>query len=87
VSRSSIDLSYIRDSSQNASLIWAGYPGEAGGSAIASIIFGQYNPAARLPITFYPASYLDEVSMFNMRMRPSDVSPGRSYKLYTASTF
>ncbi len=83
MSGSSIDLSYIRDSSQCASLIWAGYPGQSGGSAIASIVFGQYNPAGRLPITFYPASYVDAVSMFDMSMRPSSTSPGRTYKFYT----
>jgi beta-D-xylosidase 4 len=83
MSGSSIDLSYIRDSSQCASLIWAGYPGQSGGTAIATIIFGQYNPAGRLPITFYPASYINEVSMFDMSMRPSPTNPGRTYKFYT----
>lgn len=83
MSGSSIDLSYIRDSPQCASLIWAGYPGQAGGSAIASVVFGQYNPAGRLPITFYPASYVNEVSMFDMSMRPSSTNPGRTYKFYT----
>ncbi len=70
MSGSGLDLSYIRDSPNFASLIWAGYPGQAGGSAIASVVFGQYNPAGRLPITFYPASYVDAVSMFDMGMRP-----------------
>lgn len=29
------------------------YPGEAGGDALADVIFGDYNPAGRLPVTFY----------------------------------
>ena len=30
--------------------VW--YPGEEGGTAVAEILFGDYNPAGRLPITF-----------------------------------
>ncbi|MFC1725401.1 glycoside hydrolase family 3 C-terminal domain-containing protein, partial [candidate division KSB1 bacterium] len=33
-------------------VVEAWYPGEAGGSAVADVIFGDYNPAGRLPITF-----------------------------------
>ncbi len=83
MSGSSLDLSFIRDSPQYASLIWAGYPGQSGGLAIANVVFGQYNPGGRLPITFYPASYVDQVSMFDMSMRPSSTNPGRTYKFYT----
>jgi beta-D-xylosidase 4 len=66
-----------------SSLIWMGYAGQSGSLAVATVIFGQYNPGGRLPITFYPASYVDAVSMFDMRMRPSATNPGRTYKFYT----
>jgi beta-glucosidase len=37
-------------------IIQAFYPGAEGGSAIASLIFGEFNPAGRLPVTFYQSS-------------------------------
>ena len=83
MSGNGVDLTYIRDSSLYGSLIWMGYSGQSGGLAIANVIFGQYNPAGRLPMTIYPASYVNLVSMFDMQMRPSGTSPGRTYKFYT----
>jgi hypothetical protein len=46
-------------------------------------MLGQYNPGGRLPVTYYPASYVDAVSMTDMQMRPSSKNPGRTYKFYT----
>jgi beta-D-xylosidase 4 len=78
-----LDLSYIRDSNQIESLIWMGYAGQSGGLALANVIFGQFNPGGRLPVTYYPASYVDAVGESDMRLRPSPTNPGRTYKFYT----
>jgi len=39
------------------------YPGQAGGTAIADVLFGDYNPAGRLPLTFYKS--IDQIPAFD----------------------
>ncbi|CAL8997928.1 unnamed protein product [Prunus brigantina] len=82
------DISFAKNDSKITSILWVGYPGEAGGAAIADVIFGHYNPSGRLPMTWYPQSYVDKVPMTNMNMRPdaSNGYPGRTYRFYTGET-
>ena len=44
-------------------IIHAWYPGQFGGAAIADVLFGDYNPAGRLPVTFYKS--IDQLPPFD----------------------
>jgi len=56
-------------------LLSVGYPGEQGGNALADVLLGDYNPAGRLPITYYTS--LEELPAFeDYDMRD------RTYKYY-----
>ncbi|KAK9284290.1 hypothetical protein L1049_023460 [Liquidambar formosana] len=79
-----LDVSFAKGDSRIASILWIGYPGEAGGKALAEVIFGDFNPGGRVPMTWYPESFT-KVLMTNMNMRadPSHGYPGRTYRFYT----
>ena len=56
-------------------IISAGYPGQEGGNAVADVLFGDYNPAGRLPVTYYKS--VDQLPAFdNYDME------GRTYKYF-----
>lgn len=67
-----------------SAVVWAGYPGMFGGTAIVNLLLGAVSPAGRMPITQYPEAYAEQVSMTDMSMRPNSTTgnPGRTYKWY-----
>lgn len=42
------DISFAKSDDKVTSILWVGYPGEAGGAAIADVIFGFYNPSKQV---------------------------------------
>ena len=50
VGGSAITMNRWIDKVQAIGMVW--YPGEEGGNAVADVLFGDYNPAGRLPVTF-----------------------------------
>ncbi|KAL8484854.1 hypothetical protein ACS0TY_027228 [Phlomoides rotata] len=79
-----IDISFAKYDPKVGGILWVGYPGQAGGAAIANVLFGITNPGGKLPMTWYPQEYLAKVPMTDMSMRadPSRGYPGRTYRFY-----
>ncbi|KAI1336942.1 glycoside hydrolase family 3 protein [Xylariaceae sp. FL0016] len=71
-----------------SAIVWGGYPGQSGGDAIMNVMTGKVAPAGRLPVTQYPAHYVDDVPMTDMSLRPNATSgnPGRTYMWYDKAT-
>ncbi|KAK4890323.1 hypothetical protein LTR27_010966 [Elasticomyces elasticus] len=65
-----------------SAVVWGGYPGQDGGNAVVDVLVGKQSIAGRLTTTQYPASYIEEVNLFDPNLRPSNDSPGRTYKWY-----
>jgi beta-glucosidase len=59
-------------------ILQAWYPGEEGGQAVAQVLFGDVNPAGRLPVTFYAATDdLPPFADYSMTNRTYRYFPGK----------
>lgn len=70
---SAVAINWAKDHVPGIVELW--YPGQAGGTALADVLFGDYNPGGRLPVTFYQSEeQLPAFDDYNMK--------GRTYRYF-----
>jgi beta-glucosidase len=69
-------LSVNKAQEKASAILLAGYGGQQGGNAVADVLFGDFNPAGRLPVTYYKS--IDQIPAFeNYDMA------GKTYRFFT----
>ena len=74
VAGSSLAINWIDENIHGIINAW--YPGEQGGRAVAEVLFGDYNPAGRLPLTYYKS--IGDLPPFD----DYDITKGRTYQYF-----
>lgn len=68
-------MSLVSETATCNAILQAWYAGEQGGKAVADVLFGDFNPSGKLPITFYKsADDLPDFLDYNMK--------GRTYRYF-----
>jgi beta-glucosidase len=71
-------IALVPEAKNCEAILQAWYAGEAGGEAVADVLFGDYNPAGHLPITIYKnLQQLPDFSDYSMK--------GRTYRYMTSA--
>ena len=79
VSAGGIDI----DESKANAVVWAPYGGEEAGTGLADVLYGNVNPSAKLPLTFYKQAWFDAMtnnvttSLLNLNL---EVGAGRTHR-------
>lgn len=69
-------LSVNQAQEKASAILLAGYGGQQGGNAVADVLFGDYNPAGRVPVTYYKSiDQIPEFENYNMA--------GKTYRYFT----
>lgn len=76
-----VEVEQFRDLPNVRGLIWTGYNGQAQGTAMAKILFGDVNPGGKLNVTWHTS--LNDLPEFNdYNLRASGDHKGRTYWYY-----